>query len=270
MVAVFRTEVAKQLRRPRTFVALGIAFAIPVILTIALKANPPSAGPGDQGLLELAPNSGMIVAAAALRFMSRFLLVLIAALFAGDAVAAEASWGNLRYMLVRPVGRPRLLGAKLSVSALFAVAATALIVVVGLVAGGIAFGWSGVSVPVVGLSQSAGQLLWNVVLATLYVAWSLAAVVSLGFFVSTLTDVPSGGVGAAIGLYIVSQILDAITSLGSIRYVLPTHYLDSWDALFFAHGPNADMLRGVLLQIGYVVVFCGLALWRFQRKDILS
>ncbi|MBV8235563.1 MAG: ABC transporter permease subunit [Acidimicrobiia bacterium] len=270
MITVARTEWAKQIRRPRTFVFLGIAFVIPVILTIALKANPPSGGPGDQGLLELAPNSGLIVAVATLRFMSRFLLVLIAAVFAGDAVSADASWGNLRYILVRPVRRPRLLGAKLSVSALFALLATVMIVVVGLVAGGIAFGFSGVSVPAAGLSQSAGQLLGNVALATLYVAWSLGAVVALGFFVSTLTDVPSGGVGAAIGLYIVSQILDAITSLGSIRYILPTHYLDSWDVLFFGHGPSADMLRGVLLQVGYILLFCGLAFWRFQRKDILS
>ena len=270
MLAVFRTELAKQLRRPRTFVALGIAFLIPTIATIALKANPPTPQGGEQGLFALAPSSGILVAVAMLRFMSRFLLVLIAALFAGDAVAAEAAWGNLRYQLVRPVGRPRLLGAKLSVSALFAVSATVLIAVTGLVAGGIAFGWSGVSVPFAGLSQSAGQLFGNVALATVYVAWSLAAVVSLAFFVSTLTDVPSGGVGAGIGLYIVSQILDAISSVGSIRYVLPTHYLDAWDVLFFGHGPNADMLRGVLLQAGYVVLFCGLAFWRFQRKDILS
>ena len=98
----------------------------------------------------------------------------------------------------------------------------------------------------------------------------MAAVVSFGFFVSTLTDVPSGGVGAAIGLYIVSQILDAISSLGVIRHGLPTRYLDSWDVLFFGHGPSADMLRGVILQIPYVVLFCALAFWRFQRKDVLS
>jgi len=270
VLAVFRTEWAKQLRRPRTFVALGIAVLIPIIATIALNASPPKPEGGEQGLFVLAPNSGILVAVAMLRFMSRFLLVLIAALFAGDAVAAEAAWGNLRYLLVRPVGRPRLLGAKLSVSALLAVTATVLIVVTGLVAGGIAFGWSGITVPFSGLSQSAGQLLWNVVLATFYVAWGLAAVVSFGFFVSTLTDVPSGGVGAAVGLYIVSQILDAITSLGSIRYALPTHYLDAWDVLFFGRGPNADMLRGILLQVAYAFVFCGLAFWRFQRKDILS
>jgi ABC-2 type transport system permease protein len=270
VIALFRTEIAKQMRRPRTYVALGIAVLIPTIATIALKANPPTPGPGEEGLFVLAPNSGIILAVAMLRFMSRFLLVLIAALFAGDAVSSEAAWGNLRYLLVRPVGRPRLLGAKLSVSALLAVTATVLITVTGLTVGGIAFGWSGVSVPIAGISQSAGQLLWNVVLATLYVAWGLAAVVSVGFFVSTLTDVPAGGIGAAIGLYIVSQILDAISSVGSIRYVLPTHYLDAWNALFFGRGPDADMLRGVLLQVGYIVLFCGLAFWRFRRKDILS
>jgi ABC-2 type transport system permease protein len=270
MLAVLRTEVVKQLRRPRTYVALGIAVLIPTITTIALKANPPTPGPGQEGVFVLAPSSGLLVPVATLRFMSRFLLVLIVSLFAGDAVAAEASWGNLRYLLVRPVGRPRLLGAKLGVSALFALTATVLITLAGLIAGGLAFGWHGVYIPLVGISQSAGQLLWNVVLATLYVAWSMAAVVSFGFFVSTLTDVPSGGVGAAVGLYIVSQILDAITSLGVIRHGLPTRYLDSWDVLFFGHGPNADMLRGVILQIPYVVIFCGIAFWRFQRKDILS
>lgn len=163
-----------------------------------------------------------------------------------------------------------MLGAKLSVSALLAVIATLLVTIAGLVVGGIAFGWSGVSVPFANISQSAGQLLWNVVLSTLYVAWSLSATVAFGFFVSTLTDVPSGGVGAAFGLYIVSQILDGISSIGSIRYVLPTHYFDAWNALLFGQGPNADMLRGVLLQVGYLVLFCGLAFWRFQRKDINS
>src|SRR5207237_8366261 len=104
-------------------------------------------------------------------------------------------------------GRPRLLGAKLGVSALFALTATTLITLAGLIAGGLAFGWHGVNIPLVGISQSAGQLLWNVVLATLYVAWSMAAVVSFGLFVSTLTAVPWCGVGAAAALYCVSQLL---------------------------------------------------------------
>src|SRR3954454_25184397 len=113
MIALFRTELVKQIRRPRTYVALGIAALIPVILTIALKANPPIPQSGE-GLLALAPNSGLFVPFDALRFLSRFFLVLLAALFEGAAVAADARLGHLRYMLVRPMTGPRILGPKLS------------------------------------------------------------------------------------------------------------------------------------------------------------
>ena len=43
-IAVFRTEMAKQVRRPRTYVALGITVALPVIMAVALNANPPDGG----------------------------------------------------------------------------------------------------------------------------------------------------------------------------------------------------------------------------------
>jgi len=270
VIPVFRTEVAKQLRRPRTYVALGIAVLIPVIATVALKANPPSPQAGEGGLFDLAPQSGLLVPVAALRFMSRFLLVLIVSVFAGEIVAGEASWGNLRYLLLRPVGRSRLLGAKLGVAALFAVLATGLIVLSGLVAGTIAFGWHGVSVPFAGIDQSAAQLFGNVWLAAAYVAVNMTAVVAFGFMISTMTDTPSAGVGAAVGLYILSQVLDAITALGVIRHWLPTSHLDSWDVLFRGGGPNVDMLRGVLLQAPYLVAFSAVAFWWFRHKDILS
>ena len=48
---------------------------------------------------------------------SGFLLVVVVALFCGDTVASEASWGSLRYLLAIPVPRARLLGVKLIVGA---------------------------------------------------------------------------------------------------------------------------------------------------------
>ena len=50
--------------------------------------------------------------AAVLSVMSGFLLVVVAGTFAGDSVAGDAAWGNLRYLLMRPVPRGRLLVAK--------------------------------------------------------------------------------------------------------------------------------------------------------------
>ena len=65
-------------------------------------------------------------------------------------------------------------------------------------------------------------------------------------------------------------ISDGITAIGSIRYAFPTHYFDSWDNLFTPGGANSDMVRGALLPIAYVLVFCGIGYWWFRRKDVLS
>ena len=65
-----------------------------------------------------------------------------------------------------------------------------------------------------------------------------------------MTDTPAGAVFAAVGLYIVSQILDGITAIGSIRNVFPTHYFDRVDHLFTGNGgPDATCCAGTLLQI---------------------
>src|SRR5207237_223226 len=151
-------------------------------------------------------SGGLNDALTALFFMSPFFLVVVASVFAGDTVAGEANWGTLRYLLLRPVRRPRLLASKLAVAALMALVATLVIVVTGLVAGTIAFGWHPVRAGFFEISAGRGSL--RLALATTYVAWGLAGVVSFAFLLSTLTDVPAGAFGGAIGLAIASQILD--------------------------------------------------------------
>jgi ABC-2 type transport system permease protein len=270
MLAVARAEIAKQWRRPRTYVALGLTVVVPVVVAIALKANPPDLPERQDAFFFLATKSGLFLPVAALRLMSRFLLVVVVALFAGDAVASEASWGNLRSLLARPIPRGRLLAGKLVSAALFAFIATALVAIAGLVAGGIAFGVHPIEIPLLGLDLSVLDVLGRIGLSVLYVFWSLAGMIALSFMVSTMTDAPAGAIFAGVGFYITSQILDAIEPIGSIRNVFPTHYFDAWFDLFTGSGPTADMLRGTLLQIPYVLVFCGIAWWWFRRKDILS
>ena len=87
---------------------------------------------------------------------------------------------------------------------------------------------------------------------------------------STMMDNSAGAIMGAVGLYIVTSILGAIESLGSIRFGMPTYYLDSWAELFQGGAVTDDMWRSVLVQIPYVVAFLGIAFWWFRRKDINS
>jgi ABC-2 type transport system permease protein len=270
-VAVVRTELVKNLRRTRTYVAYGILMVIPLIMAVAINLNPPDAR-GEGRLLYLASQTGLILPAFALRITSFLLLVIIVALFGGDAVAGEANWGNLRYMLMRPIGRGRLVFSKFVVAVFCAWVAVVLVVVTGLVIGAIFFGTGAIGPPLsffVG-AQSSGAIVGHLAVATAYVAWSMTGVVAFSFMVSCMTDVPFGAILAGIGFYFTSQILDQITSLGSIRYGLPTHYFDAWVDLVTRGQWHADLWRGVLLQLAYVLVFALIGWWWFRRKDILS
>ena len=58
-------------------------------------------------------SNGVLFPAAALALVLPVFLPVAVAVLAGDAVAGEATAGTLRYLLVRPVARTRLLVAKL-------------------------------------------------------------------------------------------------------------------------------------------------------------
>ena len=56
---------------------------------------------------------GTLFPLAALAIVLPLFLPIAVAIIAGEAIAGEAQQGTLRYLLVRPVGRTRLLVAKL-------------------------------------------------------------------------------------------------------------------------------------------------------------
>lgn len=264
-----RVELSKQLFRLRSYLALGLMIAIPTVMTVAFKTAGPPKDRRDHDLFALATHSGLNMPLAALSVMSSFLLPIAVAVFSGSTVAEESSWGTVRYLLVRPISRSRFLASKLTVVAAFTLLATALIALSATAEGLLAFGWHPVVTPSA-VTISPGAALARLTLATIYVAWCMAAVVAFAFLVSTIVDTTMGAVAAGFGLAIISQILDAIPPLRNVRSVLPTHYWHAWESMFASSVATDHIVRGVLLQLPYVFVFLGLAWWWFHRKDILA
>lgn len=275
MIALLRTELTKGLRRTRSLVMLAALLLLPAVITLALNSGGRRPVRRAGGLMVLARSSGLLIPAAVLELMSGFLLVVIAATIAGDAVAGDAASGNLRYLLLRPLSRTKLLVAKAAVSGLLIWVVTILLTLSALLAGITFFGVHAVTVPAAGAATggfqlSVGVLLSHTAVATAYVAFGFTALLALGTLFSTLTDTPAGAIGATVGVYVVSEILDGISDLGRIRYALPTHYLNSWQSLFTANQYSGDLLAGVIVQLAYLAVFGTLAITWFHRKDISS
>jgi len=269
MIAALRSEWTKTLRRPRTYVALAFVAFIPAVVALALWLNPPDLGDADR-FFYTATQTGLLFPAAMLDIMSRLVLVVVVALFAGDAIAGEANTGNLRYMLLRPVARARLLAAKLVITVVLTIAAAVFLTGTATLAGGLAFGFEPLELEIFFEDQSVTNLLGHIGMATAYVSWTLASVVAFAFMISTMTDSPAAAAGAGVGLGVTSQILNEIESLGGIRDLLPTRYIDAWRGLFWSNRVPDDMWSGLIQPIPWVVLFLAVAWVWFQRKDVLA
>ncbi|GLZ12384.1 ABC transporter permease [Actinomadura sp. NBRC 104425] len=264
-----RVEAVRQFRRRRTLVAFGILMVLPWVLVAAflLGGDPdPSRAPG---LVTVATASAMNFALFAMFVSVGFLLVVAVALFCGDTVASEASWSSLRYLLAAPVPRARLLRQKLIVSLGYAAAAVLTLPLMSLVAGAVAFGWGEVRLPAGG-AVPVGTALGRMLIIVAFALVSQLVVAALAFLLSVTTDSPLGAVGGAVGLVIVSNILDAVTALGSWRDFLPTHWMYAWTDALQPQIQWTGMAKGTALSVAYSVVLFALAFRRFRDRDVVS
>ncbi|GAA1822774.1 ABC transporter permease [Microlunatus capsulatus] len=267
-----RAELRRQLRRRRTQAVGWVLLLLPLVLVGAFAlGSDDDGGPatGARGFVDLAQESGANLTVFTLFASTGFLLVVLVALFAGDAVPSEASWSTLRYLLAAPVPRGRLLRQKLVVAALSSLTALVALPVWTLLVGGVAYGW-GPYVGPTGDQIGWPQLLGRFAVVVVYLAVQLSVVGALAFALGVLTDAPLAAVGGAVLLMILSAILDTITALGDLRQGLPGHYAFAWaDAL----SPTVDwsgMASGALWSVGYAVVLVSLGAWHFRRKDVTS
>src|SRR4051794_12282093 len=256
-------------RRRNLVLLLGLSM-VPLVLGTVLFATRDSAL-GGQGpaFIGNVPGNGLFLVIASLFLCLPFLLPLTIGIASGDAVAGEASAGTLRYLLVVPVSRTRLLGVKALGALLFAGAAVVAIALVGLVVGAAYFGLrditllSGTTVPLLdGIVRVAGVVA--------YVGLSMTGLVAVGLFFSTLTEVPVGAMAATVVVAIVSGVLDQIPSLHTIAPALLTHHWLGF-AEFLRLQPDWSVLgRGLALQAAWVAIFGALAWSRFTTADVSS
>ena len=266
-----RVELIRQLRRRRTLVAFVLAVALPLIVVAAVKLGPDARafGDGDLDLVGLATAGPWNFTLTMLLFASGFLLTIIAAMFLGDTVASEASWSTMRYLLAAPVPRRRVLRSKVIVGLILTAVTLLILVTTAFVVALFVFGSAPLTSPLGGSFDVATS--WQRLgIVTAYIGIQLLIPAGIAFLMSVLTDVPLGAVGAAVLIVIILNIIDAIDALGDLRRLLPTDYGAAWvDALGQQVVWN-DMAIGVSYAVVTFAVLVGIAVLRFDRKDVLS
>ena len=275
-------ELVKQIRRRGTWMVLGALGAVAGVVTLIIATTSASTPErlGDVG--SVVPNSsGFTMAAISLNALLLFLLPLAVAIFAGESVAGEASWGSLRYLLTRPVSRLRVFGSKILVAAGFSIAAVFMVSAAGLVGGIIAFGWHPLAVidlqhsspfasGVTTFSPASASV--KVGVATLIVAGTMLSTFAFAILCSVLTDHPFAAVAGGVLFTFVSRALDNIPGLHALGPWLPATDRGTglWAEVFFQPADIGGLRHLAVVQVVYGAVFLLAAGLYFRRKDILS
>ena len=274
---MIRVELAKLFRRPRTYVIAGLLCALPFTVAVFLATTriPPPPGQGGAFLSAVLSNGALFPAAAMALVMPVFLPVSVAVL-AGDAVAGEAATGTLRYLLIRPVGRTRLLVAKLVALIAFVLFAIAAVLVTSLVTGLTMFGGepsAGVALPadvtsLSGVTISPAGLVMRLLATVAYIVVSMLGVAAIALFLSTVTDSALGAAMGALAVLVTSQVLVTLDAATAIRPYLPTRYWLAWIDFFRDPVLWRDIERGIGIQLVFLVVLLGAAWANFMTRDV--
>ena len=194
-LSLFRSELVITFRRWRTLALLAVLAAVPIVVGIAVKIETsdgsstmgggPGGGGGGPAFISQISNNGLFLVFTALAATLPFFLPMAIGVIAGDAIAGESSAGTLRYLLVAPAGRTRLLLVKYATTLTFCLVATLVVAISALTVGAFLFPF-GDLMTISGTSISFAEGLGRALLIALVVAASLIGVAALGLFISTL------------------------------------------------------------------------------------
>lgn len=251
-------------KRPRTWIALTLLGLVPVVIAIGTKISGRRGG-GGTIIAEMVGN-GFVLPIASLSITLTLLLPLVGAMWSADALAGEASHSTLRYLLVAPVGRVRLLVVKSIGVATAVLAASALIAVVGIIVGYLVLG-NNQLLTLSGTTLSFGAALGRIAIAVGWVSVQVWAVCAVALAVSACTEHPMVVMAATVAGAVVFGVLLTVPALNFLQpYLLTNAWVSVVDVLRDPM-PTSGLLYGLAEAGAYIAIGWSLALARMVTKD---
>ncbi len=264
VVVAYRWELRKLVAQKRTYLGLGGMAALPLAFTAAVAAN----GDGMEGALySQVVESGLATPLVVLLFGSAFLFPLVAALVAGDIVAAEDQHGTLKTILTRSVDRGAVFAAKALAAVTYGLVALLLFAVVATATGIAAWGLE----PLRSLSgtEIAVPRALALVGGALAAYWlPLLAVASIALLLSTLARNSAAAVVGTLMIVVVMQIVTSVPGTEALRPYLLPEQLMAWQGLLRDPIDWAPIGHAAWVSLLYAVPCLAVAARAFGRRDV--
>jgi len=266
-LTAWRWELRKLVSQKRTYLGLGLAAILPLIFVLAQSLR--NHRGHDQGNIFAShiTQSGLATPVLMLLFLSVFMLPLIAALVAGDIVAAEDGNGTLKTILTRSVDRGQVFAAKTLAAMTYATIAVFLSATVATVAGVASWGFNNV-VTFSGTVVSAPEGLLLVFAANACYLIPLLTVAAIGVLLSTTTRNSAAAVVGTVGLTILLFIVAQIPGIEGIKPYLLTEQYENWHGLLRTPTDWAPIWHSAWVCALYMGPALAAAYLVFLRRDV--
>jgi ABC-2 type transport system permease protein len=262
---IYRWEIAKLLAQKRTYLGIVSAALVPVIFVVVLVLQ--TGGPNEVPLGRYIRDTGLAVPFVVLFFMSIWGLPLITALVAGDIVASESHNGTLKTILTRSRQRGEVFAGKVLASITYTLAIVFAMGLVGLVAGGIAWGFHPLT-SLSGTKVSTGHALGLLAASLAIYAFPLVGIAAFGLMLSTITRNSAASVVGTLMWALLMQLLGVLPGTESFRpYLLGTQF-DAWHGFLRTPADWVPVVRALWVCALYIAVPLFVAYTVFLRRDV--
>jgi ABC-2 type transport system permease protein len=272
-------ELIKIAAKPRTYISFIAITVLVGIILFAMKVDGPSyisfiTASFEQTLAF----EGTIMNGHLMAFIILQMLIvqipLLVALVTGDLISGEAAMGSIRMLLTKPISRTQILLSKYFAGLIYTFFILLWLGFMSVVVGKWMFGLGDLMV----LNSDGLVILngndinWRFIGGFAVAFFALSTVATLSLLLSCFSENSIGPIVSTMSVIILFTIIGTldVPVFDNIRPFLFTTHMAAWRSFFEEPLPLADIKQSLLVLLTHIVVFLSIALYKFNKKDILS
>lgn len=199
---------------------------------------------------------------------------LLVALVTGDLVSGEGAMGTIRLLLTKPISRTQILLSKFLAGCGYTFVIIIWFAFMSLVVGKWIFGTGDLMVlnsDGLAILQT-NDITWRFLSALALAFLSLSTIATLSIMLSCFSENSIGPIVSTMAIIILFTLINTldVKVFDVIRPYLFTTHMAAWRNFFSDPLPKSEIINSIMVLVTHIFVMLGIAIFKFNKKDILS
>jgi ABC-2 type transport system permease protein len=272
-------EILKIASKPRSYIGIAAITLIISVILFAMRLDGMTyisfiTAPFEQSL----SFTGNILNGNLMAFIILQMLIihvpLLIAFVTGDLISGEGAMGTIRLLLTKPISRTGILFSKYLAGCFYTLIVLVWMAIMAIFVSKFLFGKGDLMVlnsdglTIIQAQEVGIRFFYGFVVA--YLALVMIATLSLTF--SCFSDNSIGPIVSTMGLIILFTIIGTldVPVLAKIQPLLFTTHMAAWRSFFDDPIPVEQIRTSIIVLVGHIAGLLSIAIYKFNKKDILS